>query len=98
MADGFKDQSDVFGWHFPSRIAQEDSTQGEIMRALLARQGTVDSVDEGVLEQMGVNLECVRQLNDRDMLLRIGCLPGKGECTSPKPRLEPGRHALRQRV
>lgn len=78
-AGGFRMQAETFGYHLPSIVCERDTPQAEIVKSLLGRSGTIDRVDESELDNLDLNMECVRQLNDKQRHTLVHWLnPGVG--------------------
>nr|CAD2186381.1 unnamed protein product [Meloidogyne enterolobii] len=78
-AGGFRMQAETFGFHLPSIVCERDTPQAEIVKSLLGRSGTIDRVDESELDNLDLNMECVRQLNDKQRHTLVHWLnPGVG--------------------
>ncbi|KAL7075353.1 hypothetical protein ACQ4LE_005285 [Meloidogyne hapla] len=78
-AGGFRMQAETFGYHMPSIVCERDTPQAEIVKALLGRSGPIDNVDERELENANLDMNCVRQLNDKQKHTLVHWLnPGVG--------------------
>ncbi|KAL7075643.1 hypothetical protein ACQ4LE_005257 [Meloidogyne hapla] len=78
-AGGFRMQAETFGYHMPSIVCERDTPQAEIVKALLGRSGPIENVDERELENVNLDMNCVRQLNDKQKHTLVHWLnPGVG--------------------